>query len=148
MTDSPRYCRICDSYGDHHTDRHTEMTAPKRIQRRRTKGWRMPEDAVYVGRPSGFGNPYRVGGFYILGDMFAFPIPTARSVEGDIGHGLRVQQCRTAEQAVVWFQAWALHAFGPAELRRLQGKNLACWCHTEQPCHADVLLELANGGGS
>ena len=34
---------------------------PKRIQRKRTKGWRMPEGAVYVGRGSKWGNPYRVG---------------------------------------------------------------------------------------
>ncbi len=30
---------------------------PQRIQRKRTKGWRMPEGAVYVGRPSKWGNP-------------------------------------------------------------------------------------------
>jgi hypothetical protein len=35
---------------------------PKRIQRRRTKGWRMPEGAIYVGRPTRWGNPYRVTG--------------------------------------------------------------------------------------
>lgn len=28
--------------------------------------------------------------------------------------------------------------------RELAGKNLACWCPLDQPCHADVLLELAN----
>ena len=33
---------------------------PIRIQRRRTKGWRMPAGAVYVGRPSYFGNPFSV----------------------------------------------------------------------------------------
>ena len=31
---------------------------PKRIQRRRTKGWRMPPGVVYVGRPTIFGNPF------------------------------------------------------------------------------------------
>ncbi|MGZ4521042.1 MAG: DUF4326 domain-containing protein, partial [Mycobacteriaceae bacterium] len=35
------------------------MSAPKRIQRQRTKGWRMPEGAVYVGRPTEFGNPFK-----------------------------------------------------------------------------------------
>ena len=29
-------------------------------------------------------------------------------------------------------------------LAPLRGKNLACWCPLDQPCHADVLLELAN----
>lgn len=33
----------------------------KRIQRKRTKGWKMPENCVYVGRPSRYGNPYRIG---------------------------------------------------------------------------------------
>ena len=32
-----------------------------------------------------------------------------------------------------------------AEIRReLSGRDLACWCPVDQPCHADVLLELAN----
>lgn len=35
---------------------------PKRIQRQRTKGWTMPVDAVYVGRPSVYGNPWPISG--------------------------------------------------------------------------------------
>ena len=35
------------------------MAQPKRIQRKRTKGWRMPPGAVYVGRPTKWGNPWR-----------------------------------------------------------------------------------------
>ena len=35
---------------------------PQRIQRRRDKGWRMPEGAVYVGRPSPWGNPWPIDG--------------------------------------------------------------------------------------
>lgn len=42
------------------------MTAPKRIQRKRTAGWRMPEGAVYVGRPTRWGNPFALGGAYGL----------------------------------------------------------------------------------
>ncbi len=37
------------------------MTTPLRIQRMRAKGWRMPDGAIYVGRPSMWGNPFRVG---------------------------------------------------------------------------------------
>ena len=36
------------------------INEPRRIQRKRTKGWRMPEGAVYVGRPTKWGNPYPV----------------------------------------------------------------------------------------
>lgn len=39
-----------------------ERTTPKRIQRKRTKGWRMPPGAVYVGRPGPFGNPFTIKG--------------------------------------------------------------------------------------
>lgn len=47
-------------YSDLETGRDTPKsdTVPKRIQRRRTKGWRMPAGAVYVGRPTKWGNPY------------------------------------------------------------------------------------------
>lgn len=30
-------------------------------------------------------------------------------------------------------------------LPELRGKNLACWCALDKPCHADVLLEIAAG---
>jgi Domain of unknown function (DUF4326) len=38
------------------------MTSPRRIQRQRTKGWRMPAGAIYVGRPSPWGNPWPIDG--------------------------------------------------------------------------------------
>ncbi len=31
-----------------------------------------------------------------------------------------------------------------AGLPSLRGKNLACWCEAGEPCHADVLIEIAN----
>ena len=34
---------------------------PIRVQRKRTKGWRMPPDTIYVGRGSKWGNPFKVG---------------------------------------------------------------------------------------
>lgn len=96
-----------------------ERAIPKRIQRRRTKGWRMPRNAVYVGRPSKWGNPY-----------------TAEEWGAD---------------AVPMFQAFVETNRRPANgptLRmvreELRGKDLACWCPLDQPCHADVLLKLAN----
>lgn len=32
----------------------------------------------------------------------------------------------------------------PKRIQRRRGKNLACWCKLDSPCHADVLLKLAN----
>ena len=37
------------------------QVTPIRIQRKRTKGWRMPPNTVYVGRPSKWGNPFNSG---------------------------------------------------------------------------------------
>lgn len=99
---------------------------PKRVQRSRAKGWRMPEDAVYVGRPTKWGNPFRI----------AQPSDRAPAVDkfrrwlaGEDGLGPPAAEGRRLAAAV----------------GALRGKDLVCWCPLDQPCHADVLLELANG---
>lgn len=107
---------------------------PQRIQRQRAKGWRMPENTVYVGRPTIFGNPFSVESYW------------------QIGYSGTERAAR--QWAVEQFNLWtAGHKNGPGGLRRvtlagrlseLRGKNLACWCPLDQPCHADVLLEIAN----
>jgi hypothetical protein len=103
------------------------MTAPKRIQRQRTKGWRMPEGAVYVGRPTRWGNPW------FLGSPLIGHRPDSTDWDGD--------------DIVRWYRLWVHeHALAadPSFLDTLRGRDLACWCSLDQPCHADVLLELAN----
>lgn len=102
---------------------------PYRIQRRRTKGWRMPPNTVYVGRGSKWGNPWRVGN----GNTPAIAVGGFRKAIERGGY-LRDPDDST----------W--HAMPtPEQIRtELRGKNLACWCPLDQPCHADVLLELAN----
>lgn len=94
---------------------------PKRIQRQRIKGWRMPPNTVYVGRPSRWGNPWRAG---------------------DVVEGVTID----ATAAVALFRCYAVDEnFGVRfDIERLRGKNLACYCPLGQPCHADVLLEIAN----
>ena len=88
------------------------MTAPVRVQLRRTKGWRMPENTVKVSRPSPYGN---------------YAGSTRADYEADIAS-----------------MSNADRAFFMDRVAELRGKNLACWCRLDQPCHADVLLELAN----
>lgn len=94
---------------------------PERLQRRREKGWRKPRGAIYVGRPTLFGNPYEARDF------------------GNCAPQLLVDLFRD------WIKT---DDFDAIQLRRalptLRGKNLLCWCPVGQPCHADVLLELAN----
>lgn len=100
----------------------TEKAAPHRVQLSRAKGWRMPANTVSVARPGRWGNPFRIGDF---------GIPTAR-------------------EAVVRFREWMDgRVVGPKQPNPalLRGKNLACWCRLDAPCHADVLLDLANPAG-
>ncbi len=85
----------------------------------------MPSNTVSVCRPGKFGNP-----FVVTDD-------------------------RTQAEAVMAFRIWLTVAgctAGIPEKKRailnclheLKGKNLACWCKEGTPCHADVLLEIAN----
>jgi hypothetical protein len=117
---------------------------PQRIQRRRTKGWRMPEGAVYVGRPTKWGNPF---------DWTCYPkYVTPTNFEGD-NEPVRVADAERRRWAATDFDATVRIGVGqvdyPAteEIRaELSGKDLACWCAPGQSCHADVLLKIANGG--
>jgi hypothetical protein len=104
---------------------------PIRIQRMRTKGWRMPPNTVCVCRPGKYGNPIKVGMF-----------------KGFTAQNARDNYERWVKRDPVFYSYD--NAFGPpptfeAIVRDLRGKNLACWCPLDQPCHADVLLDLANG---
>lgn len=123
-----------------------ERAGPVRVQLSRTKGWKMPENTVKVDRATGFGNP--------------FPIIKCTSPSGGVSSP--IWQVGTWDGPAMWFQnteaearalsvqafrAWIGHpAQEPLrEMARLslRGKNLACWCKGT-PCHADVLLEIAN----
>lgn len=104
---------------------------PQRVQLRRTKGWRMPPDTVKVSRPSMWGNPYRVGSDGTAAECVAKF--RADCVSEDILEHVS-QQWLTPHGDDFWdMDTW---------LKPLRGKNLACWCPLDQPCHADVLLEL------
>lgn len=98
---------------------------PRRVQLKRTRGWKMPPNTVSVARPGRFGNPFRV------------------------------TDERTQDEAVTAFRDWltvqGCHAGMEGRKQRvldglsdLRGKNLACYCPLGSSCHADVLLDLAN----
>lgn len=123
------------------------MSGPQRVQLRRTKGWRKPVDAVVVARPSRWGNPFRV--VKRPAGQGPFPWVVTSSFRDHIlgAHGTRAE---AAEQAVEVYEL----QLGPegtlgishAEIwRELHGHDLACWCPPSLPCHADVLLAIANG---
>lgn len=88
---------------------------PRVLNMRWLKGKPLPENTVYVGRPSAFGNPFVIG------------------------------RDGSRQQVIA---AYRYHLKTNASLtdkvkRELKGKDLVCWCAPE-PCHADVLLEVAN----
>ena len=126
------------------------MTRPVRLQLRRSRGFDLQAasralnglPAVVVSRPSPFGNPF--------------------TFEAVIEEGLAADKAEARKIAVQRFEDWIGGGDrwwrGPeSELRRaeilsrlpeLEGRNLACWCPLDGPCHADALLRLANTPGS
>lgn len=148
---------------------------PIRVQRKRSAGWRTPmcgcgcgRKAIYVGRGTMWGNPFVVGKTVIrmpgtLGDDWEY--------EGrlDANPGQRVAfhhydghitwhqvELASAEQCVEMYREyitgvrgrrihWPRWDYGQEIRESLAGHDLMCWCGPDQPCHADVLLEIARG---
>lgn len=111
---------------------------PQRIQLRRTAGWRKPEGAVVVSRPSKWGNPYWVGMW--------ITVPSDRGQHTmKVDAGLAVELYRV--QLGMTRRAHGRSLPTLDEIRaELRGRDLACWCPVDSVCHADVLLEIANSG--
>lgn len=138
-------------YGDTQACGCFEARMPKRIQLKRTKGWRMPANTVKVCRPGRWGNPFRIGGWFMVGDPLgaragALSMSWCEAAQpNEPGFTLIDSQERAVEfferEAAGWPEAYLARAV--AELR---GKNLACWCKEGTPCHVDVLLKLVNPG--
>ncbi|MEM8822070.1 MAG: DUF4326 domain-containing protein [Pseudomonadota bacterium] len=153
---------------------------PRRIQLRRTKGWRKPEGARVVTRATIFGNPWALA----RGAPLRTPRYPERGPEGLASmfnpSGMRVlatlpcPHAESAEAVVALFDTWLsgvglgglpnnLTDIGRVKWRtgmlarrkiildrlpELRGRDLACFCALDAPCHADVLLRLANKGRS
>ncbi|HEY1828390.1 MAG TPA: DUF4326 domain-containing protein [Acidimicrobiales bacterium] len=117
------------------------MSTPRRIRLQRTKGWRLPDGALVVARPTRWGNPFTPDAVRALG------------VSGPDREALRVASVRLYRE---WMDGSDAHWDSAAESRAqrervrreapevLSGHDLGCWCPLEGDCHADVLLELAN----
>lgn len=118
------------------------LMEPKRVQRKRSKGWKMPENTVIVDRSTKWGNP-----FVIHGDGFRM----APEVAVDCFRRLLNESGAWCPIPVhKWPVGKVPSRFTTVDDVRneLRGKDLACWCKPGDPCHADVLLEIANAGGS
>jgi hypothetical protein len=91
---------------------------PRRIQLSRKKGWRLPPNSKVVARPTRWGNPFR-----------------AETPE---------QRAPAVARFRRWIDSQAGEQLRDAAKSELRGFHLACWCPLDGPCHADVLLEIAN----
>lgn len=122
---------------------------PTRIQRKRTPGWRKPDNAVIVSRPSRFGNPFTIKD--AIEAEFADPrsacaVNYAEWLRVGTEGGWYEETYRAGR--MVFDRRRVL-----AELHTLRGKDLACTCPLPEPgqpdhCHAAVLLRLANNHGA
>ena len=155
-------------------------TTPRRIQRKRTAGWTMPCNTIYVGRPTKFGNPFvyrnESHGLVRFGPKHQERFGRAWDYEGRCsGPGISHDMWFSADDVVETRVRWGtreelvelfrltltdptpgMRAAYPSRSGRflrvtvddiraeLAGRDLACWCPLNQPCHADVLLEIAN----
>jgi Domain of unknown function (DUF4326) len=93
------------------------MPQPRRLKLSRQKGARLPKGAVVVARPTKWGNPYR--------PEKVTRVPAVANYRRDLLAGKLKVSVEDAR-------------------RELKGLDLACWCPLDGPCHADVLIEMAN----
>lgn len=132
------------------------MSTPVRVQLKRIKGWKMPANTVSVARLGPFGNPFVVGepsGHSFNDGGSRTPLIAELTLEQCVEfyerliHGILSPEMHP--RGHLWLDKFRRRFGGehPAEYVRshLQGKNLACFCALDQPCHADVLLKFACG---
>ena len=132
---------------------------PQRIQRKRTKGWKSPANTIYVGRPTKWGNPFRVvqmsdGEWSVKTDGSEW----CTEILIKFGHAVYPSKESAIKDAVAMYGYWLIpyeHGDNMSKfyisisnleeaIQNLKGKNLSCFCPLDQPCHADILLKLAN----
>jgi glycine cleavage system aminomethyltransferase T len=114
------------------------LSKPQRIQLGRTKGWRMPPNTVRVSRPSMWSNPFTHPDPTKAVEAFRQLITNGGAFRIEPG-GLQFAKSFRAETLEWWWPRWVRK-----NIDQIRGKNLGCWCPLDQPCHADVLLEVAN----
>ncbi len=87
-----------------------------------------PKDAVYVGRPSKWGNPWRIGE---MSPVDGHRFTREEVIELHKQALPQMLKVKDIEGVII------------LDISELRGKDLVCWC-APSPCHADILLELAN----
>lgn len=116
--------------------------SPIRVQRERRKGWRMPQDTVSVARPGRWGNPFTMVDLATSLALYETMVcggwtpDNVRELDDATASLVYRAQC-------AWRERLGYLARDAARFE-LRGRNLACWCPLGAPCHADILLRIAN----
>jgi hypothetical protein len=104
-----------------------QLPMPARIRLSRAKGWRMPANCVKVDRSTRWGNPFRAG------PQLSPEAVTREYEEWILGETAILEEDKQLMPPTL------------EEIRfHLRGKSLGCWCPLGSPCHAEILLRLAN----
>jgi hypothetical protein len=136
-------------------------TKPQRIQLKRTKGWNLKRESMALNglramkctRPGPWGNPFKVGQMVKVNPE-GRPSPWGKSerIVRDAEHAVSMYRDAIEDEVIENYlgrfefdelmvpDSWDFAYL----LKRVRGKNLACFCKPENPCHCSVLLELAN----
>lgn len=131
----------------------------KRIQRKRTKGWRMPDNSIYVGRPTMWGNPFKVVGdtIYVFSryrfthnlDPWIFHLMGDTEKAAEIYHECVLNNSMVYAYCADMRDIDIVYIYDhfkqiSQNLNKLKGKDLVCWCSLDKPCHADVIIKIIN----
>lgn len=106
----------------------TTAETPKRLRLSRAKGARLPAGAVNCARPGKWGNRFKAG------EWCHHPVTGERLFVADRAMAVALHRIETEH----WL---ARH---PDLLDELRGRDCACWCQPDEPCHVDNYLDLAN----
>jgi hypothetical protein len=112
---------------------------PVRVQRKRTKGWRKPDNTVNVTRPGKWGNPFDLKAEENKLYMERKPRGLFRSIKE-----IAEVEAQARVNAVDHFKSSRTAADKALIKQELKGKNLMCWCKEGEYCHGDILLQIAN----
>ena len=121
---------------------------PTRVQMTRSRPWRHEHpDAVIVARPTKWGNPLTMAAYRAIERELAIPPASDTEVRAELTQAFRSLVVHGPDSGY-WSPAnyrAVLTICDGLDAGEIHGRDLACWCPLDSPCHGDVLLELANG---
>lgn len=128
---------------------------PHRVQRRRTKGSRLPAGVLCITRPSRYGNPFHIVGRTVVGFKWSDVVEWDQGIgampPADVLYAEAADPAGAVDQAVELYRELLAVRRREWEPKRFakwiidaRGRDVACYCPVTQPCHGDPLLQAVN----